>query len=49
MDLQLKQSVVGGISEKLKESPLSIEAMNINDIKETSATNFYEGWPYERS
>ena len=35
--------VVGGISEKLKESPLSIEAMNINDIKETSATNFYEG------
>ena len=35
--------VLGGISEKLKESPLSIEAMNINDIKETSATNFYEG------
>ena len=27
----------------MKESPLSIEAMNINDIKETSATNFYEG------
>ena len=44
MDLQLEAAeVVGRISEKLKESPLSIEAMNINDIKETSATNFYEG------
>ena len=35
--------VVGGISKKLKESPLSIEAMDINDIKQTSATDFYEG------
>ena len=44
LDLQLDAvEVLGGISEKLKESPLSIEAMNINDIKETSATNFYEG------
>jgi len=44
MDMQLDAvEVVGGISEKLKESPLSIEAMNINGIKETSATNFYEG------
>ena len=44
LDLELDAvEVLGGISEKLKESPLSIEAMNINDIKETSATNFYEG------
>jgi outer membrane receptor protein involved in Fe transport len=44
LDLQLDAvEVLGGLSEKLKESPLSIEAMNINDIKETSATNFYEG------
>ena len=43
-DLQLKAvEVVGGISKKLKESPLSIETMDINDIKQTSATNFYEG------
>jgi len=43
-DLQLKAvEVMGGISKKLKESPLSIESMDINDIKQTSATNFYEG------
>ena len=43
-DLQLKAvEVVSGISKKLKESPLSIETMDINDIKQTSATNFYEG------
>jgi hypothetical protein len=43
-DLQLKAvEVLGGISKKLKESPLSIESMDINDIKQTSATNFYEG------
>ena len=43
-DLQLKAvEVVGGISKKLKESPLSVESMDINDIKQTSATNFYEG------
>ena len=43
-DLQLKTvEVMGGISKKLKESPLSIESMDINDIKQTSATNFYEG------
>ena len=42
-DLQLKAvEVMGGISKKLKESPLSIESMDINDIKQTSATNFYE-------
>jgi outer membrane cobalamin receptor len=35
--------VVGGVSDKLKESALTIEAMSINDIKETSSTNFYEG------
>tara|TARA_B100000963_G_scaffold8853_1_gene6931 strand:+ start:883 stop:3729 length:2847 start_codon:yes stop_codon:yes gene_type:complete len=44
LDLQLDAvEVLGGISEKLRESPLSIEAMNINDIKQTSATDFYEG------
>ena len=33
-DLQLKAvEVLGGISKKLKESPLSIESMDINDIK----------------
>jgi len=43
-DLQLKAvEVISGISKKLKESPLSIETMDINDIKQTSATNFYEG------
>ena len=43
-NLQLKAvEVLGGISKKLKESPLSIESMDINDIKQTSATNFYEG------
>ena len=43
-DMQLEAvEVIGGISEKLKESPLSIESMSINGIKETSATNFYEG------
>ena len=43
-DLQLKAvEVMGGISKKLKESALSIESMDINDIKQTSATNFYEG------
>jgi outer membrane receptor for ferrienterochelin and colicin len=43
-DLQLNVvEVLGGLSKKLKESPLSIEAMDINDIKQTSATNFYEG------
>ena len=43
-DLQLKAvEVLSGISKKLKESPLSIESMDINDIKQTSATNFYEG------
>ena len=43
-DLQLKAvEVISGISKKLKESPLSIESMDINDIKQTSATNFYEG------
>ena len=43
-DLQLKSvEVISGISKKLKESPLSIESMDINDIKQTSATNFYEG------
>ena len=43
-DLQLKAvEVMSGISKKLKESPLSIESMDINDIKQTSATNFYEG------
>ncbi len=43
-DLQLKAvEVMGGITKKLKESPLSIESMDINDIKQTSATNFYEG------
>ena len=43
-DLQLKAvEVIGGISKKLKESPLSVESMDINDIKQTSATNFYEG------
>ncbi len=35
--------ITGGISEKLKESPLTIETMSINGIKETPATNFYEG------
>ena len=35
--------VLGGISKKLKESALSIEAMDINDIKQTSASDFYEG------
>jgi iron complex outermembrane recepter protein len=43
-DMQLEAvEVIGGLSEKLKESPLSIESMSINGIKETSATNFYEG------
>ena len=43
-DMQLDAvEVIGGISKKLKESPLSIEAMDINDIKQTSATDFYEG------
>jgi len=43
-DLQLNAvEVISGISKKLKESPLSIESMDINDIKQTSATNFYEG------
>ena len=35
--------VSSGISEKIKESPLTIETMSINGIKETPATNFYEG------
>jgi len=35
--------ITGGISEKIKESPLTIETMSINGIKETPATNFYEG------
>tara|TARA_B100001287_G_scaffold5367_1_gene4144 strand:+ start:13048 stop:15948 length:2901 start_codon:yes stop_codon:yes gene_type:complete len=43
-DMQLDAvEVISGISKKLKESPLSIEAMDINDIKQTSATDFYEG------
>ena len=34
-DLQLKAvEVMGGISKTLKESPLSIESMDINDIKQ---------------
>ena len=35
--------VVGMISEKQKESPLSVETMSLNAIKETPATDFYEG------
>jgi len=35
--------VVGMISDKQKESPLSVETMSLNAIKETPATNFYEG------
>ena len=35
--------VVSRISEKAKESPLTVETMTINGIKETPATNFYEG------
>ena len=35
--------VVAFISEKQKESPLSVETMSLNAIKETPATNFYEG------
>ena len=31
------------ISDKQKESPLSVETMSLNAIKETPATNFYEG------
>ena len=43
-DMQLDAvEVIGGISKKLKESPLSIQSMDINDIKQTSATDFYEG------
>lgn len=43
-DMQLDAvEVIGGISKKLKESALSIEAMDINDIKQTSASDFYEG------
>ena len=34
-DMQLEAvEVIGGISEKLKESPLSIESMSINGIKQ---------------
>ena len=35
--------VVSRISEKTKEAPLTVETMTINGIKETPATNFYEG------
>ena len=35
--------VVSRISEKAKEAPLTVETMTINGIKETPATNFYEG------
>ena len=35
--------VVSRMSEKTKEAPLTVETMTINGIKETPATNFYEG------
>ena len=35
--------VIKLISDKQKESPLSVETMSLNAIKETPATNFYEG------
>lgn len=44
-EVQLKGAEVSGsrISEKQKESPLTVEAMDIIAIKETPAANFYEG------
>src|SRR5438067_2018979 len=44
-EVRLNETLVRGsrISEKLKESPLTIESMDIIGIRETPAVNFYEG------
>lgn len=44
-EVQLKSFEVSDIriSEKQKESPLTVESMDIIAIKQTSAANFYEG------
>ena len=44
-EMQLKSFEVSDIriSEKQKESPLTVESMDIIAIKQTSAANFYEG------
>ncbi len=43
--LQLEGTTIKGarISEKLKESPLTVESMDMIGIRETPAVNFYEG------
>jgi len=43
VNLEEVEVVARGLSEKQKESPLSVETLDAKGIKETSAANFYEG------
>ncbi|MDI1353772.1 MAG: TonB-dependent receptor [bacterium] len=43
IDLSEVEIVARGLTEKQKESPLTVEALDATAIKATSAANFYEG------
>ncbi len=43
VSLEEVEVIARGLSEKQKESPLTVETLDAKAIKETSAANFYEG------